>query len=98
MWKRPLHSNFSEHTLPPSEVWSAQVLQELGPLSAPTKGVAISGGSGLVCVRPYGGFPVGYAIVRPSIAVKNRPAPARMLVLPGPPVSTPKKPFDPFGE
>jgi hypothetical protein len=49
-------------------------------------------------VRPYGGFPVGYATVSPSMAVKNRPAPTRILVLPGPPVSFASRPLDQPGE
>src|ERR1700730_10445514 len=71
---------------------------KLVPLNAPTNGVAISGASGVVYVKPYGGFPVGYAMVKPSTAVKKRPAPARMLVFPGPPASLPRNPSEKLGE
>src|SRR4029077_1441312 len=57
-----------------------------------------SGASGLVYVNPYGGFPVGYATVSPSTAVKKRPAPPRMLVFPGPPKSLPSQPSETAGE
>jgi len=37
-------------------------------------------------------------MVRPSMAVKYRPAPMRMLVLPGPPVNLANSPLDQDGE
>ena len=37
-------------------------------------------------------------MVSPSTAVRKRPAPTRMLVFPGPPVSLPRKPPEKFGE
>jgi hypothetical protein len=57
--------------------------------------VSITGDSGLVYVRPYGGFPVGYETVSPCGDVKNRPKLSRMLVFPAPPVSFSRKSFDP---